>query len=128
MRRTAAFTALWRALTTAHRGGPGMADRLLSVPRLAWASLVGRYDGAGRFLAMALATAYVVSPIDLVPELLLGPLGLIDDGLVVAWIAGSFLSETERFLQWERLGGAKRKPAHSQTTRDDVIDGQVVDG
>jgi len=135
MRRTAAFTALWRAVSSAHRGGPGLGDRLISVPRLAWASLRGQYDGSGRFLMMAVATLYVISPIDLIPELVLGPLGLIDDGIVVAWIAGAFLSETDRFLQWERFtprGSRGRRPSapppRSSGTRDDVVDGQVVDG
>jgi hypothetical protein len=38
----------------------------------------------------------------------LGPLGLGDDALVAAWLAGAFLVETDRHLSWERsrpLGG-----------------------
>jgi len=31
----------------------------------------------------------------------LGPLGLGDDALVAAWLAGAFLVETERYLSWE---------------------------
>ncbi|NUR72706.1 MAG: DUF1232 domain-containing protein [Hamadaea sp.] len=128
IRRTAAFTALWKAVTASHRGGPGLADRVFSVPRLAWASLRGQYDGSGRFLMMALATLYVISPIDLMPEILLGPLGLIDDGIVVAWIAGAFLSETDRFLQWERLFPKGRRRERPGTARPgEFIDGQVVD-
>ena len=39
-------------------------------------------------LAVAAAVIYVLSPIDLAPELLLGPLGLIDDaGIVIAALA-----------------------------------------
>ena len=37
----------------------------------------------GSKLIAAAALAYVVSPIDLVPEVLLGPIGLIDDLLIV---------------------------------------------
>jgi len=136
MRRTAAFTALWRAVTSAHRGGPSLGDRVTSVPRLAWASLRGQYDGAGRFLMMTVAALYVISPIDLIPEIVLGPLGLIDDGIVVAWIAGAFLAETERFLQWERFNprGTRRRrpsappPPRSPGRHEDVVDGQVIDG
>lgn len=29
--------------------------------------------------------AYVLSPIDLVPEILLGPIGLVDDVVVLIW-------------------------------------------
>ena len=40
-------------------------------------------------------------------------LGLVDDAFVVAWLAGTVLLETERFLEWERQ-------------RHDVVPGQVV--
>ena len=147
MKRTAAFTALWRALTAAHRGGPNLAERVGSLPRLAWASLRGEYDGTARFMMMGLATLYVVSPIDAVPEILLGPLGLIDDGIVVAWVVGTFLAETDRFIAWEQLygrGKARRsargaygpgqapgqRPASGTAGGNapygDVVDGEVI--
>jgi uncharacterized membrane protein YkvA (DUF1232 family) len=70
----------------------------------------GRYPelGRGRLALLVLAVAYLVSPIDLVPEAFLGLLGLGDDALVALWLGGAFLVETERFLTWERsraLGG-----------------------
>jgi uncharacterized membrane protein YkvA (DUF1232 family) len=135
IRRTAAFTALWRALTAAHRGGPGLGARVASLPRLAWSSLRGEYDGTARFMMMGLATLYVVSPIDAVPEILLGPLGLLDDGIVVAWIVGTFLAETDRFIAWEQMSGKRaRGPHHSgpqpqsprQERYQDVVDGEVI--
>jgi uncharacterized membrane protein YkvA (DUF1232 family) len=135
IRRTAAFTALWRALTAAHRGGPGLGARLTSLPRLAWSSLRGEYDGTARFMMMGLATLYVVSPIDAVPEILLGPLGLLDDGIVVAWIVGTFLAETDRFIAWEQMSGKRaRGPHHNgpqpqaprQERYQDVVDGEVI--
>jgi uncharacterized membrane protein YkvA (DUF1232 family) len=66
------------------------------------ATVTGRYDGKARLLGMILAVVYILLPVDLVPELLLGPLGLIDDSFVAVWLAGAVLSETERFLVWER--------------------------
>ena len=51
---------------------------------------------------MAAATAYVISPIDLIPEAFLLVLGLADDAVMIAWLAGTVLSETERFLEWEK--------------------------
>ena len=62
---------------------------------------------------MAAATAYVVSPVDLVPEAFLAVFGLVDDAVMVTWLAGSVLAETERFLAWE-------------ARRDAVIPGTVV--
>jgi uncharacterized membrane protein YkvA (DUF1232 family) len=50
---------------------------------------------------MAVAALYVVSPVDLVPEALLLAVGLVDDVVLVSWLAGAVLSETERFLRWE---------------------------
>jgi uncharacterized membrane protein YkvA (DUF1232 family) len=79
------------------------------------ATLRGRYAGTTRtrLLTMALALVYIVSPVDLLPELILPLVGLIDDAFVVAWLAGAVLLETERFLQWE-------------DSQHDVVTGQVV--
>lgn len=72
-----------------------------------------RYDGLGRLLVMALALLYLAWPVELIPEMLLGPLGLIDDAVVVAWLAGAVISETGRFLEWEaqRNAPAPRREA-----------------
>jgi uncharacterized membrane protein YkvA (DUF1232 family) len=100
--RTMAFVALWRQLRAAHRGGPSLGVRLRALPRMTVASVRRRYDGLWRLVLMGVAFLYVVSPLDLVPELLAGPVGLIDDAVVVAWLAGAVLSETGRFLEWEQ--------------------------
>jgi len=99
--RKAAFAALWTALRGA-RGGPPLGQRLGAVPRLLWNTVTMRYDGKGRLFAMLLAMAYIASPIDFLPEAFLGPFGLPDDAFVVVWLAGAVLSETERYLGWER--------------------------
>ena len=53
-------------------------------------------------MALALVgVLYVVSPVDFMPEILLGVLGLGDDALVAAWVAGAVLAETDAFLRWE---------------------------
>lgn len=106
IRRTAAFTALGRALTSGARGGPPLRRRLAAVPRLIRASMRGEYDGGKRLAMVAAGLVYVVSPIDLVPEGLLLLVGLADDAVMVAWLAGAVLSETERFLEWERRSAA----------------------
>lgn len=113
LRRTAAFAALGRALLAGVRGGPSLGRRLAALPRMVLATLRGQYDGGGRLALMAAALVYVLSPVDLVPEALLMALGLVDDAVVITWLAGALLSETERFLHWER-GRAR------------VIDGRVV--
>jgi uncharacterized membrane protein YkvA (DUF1232 family) len=102
LRRTAAFTALGRALTAGARGGPSLGRRMAALPRMIRASTRGEYDGGLRVAMMAAATVYVVSPVDVVPEVFLLWFGLVDDALMITWLAGTILSETERFLEWEQ--------------------------
>ncbi len=102
LKRTAAFTALARALMSGSRGGPSLGRRLAVLPRMVRATARGEYDGGMRVAMMAAMTAYVVSPIDLVPEAALLVFGLADDAIMITWLAGTMLSETERFLEWEK--------------------------
>ncbi|GIJ44838.1 hypothetical protein Val02_17240 [Virgisporangium aliadipatigenens] len=97
-RRTA-----WKALLRAFKPGtPGLGRRLGALPRMVRATLRGQYDGGSRLAMMAVSAAYIVSPIDLVPEGALLLIGLVDDAAVAAWFAGALLDETERFLAWEK--------------------------
>jgi len=102
LKRTAAFAALAKALMSGSRGGPTVGKRLAALPRMLKATAKGQYDGGVRVAMMAAATAYVVSPIDLIPEAFLLVFGLADDAVMIAWLAGSILSETGRFLEWEK--------------------------
>jgi uncharacterized membrane protein YkvA (DUF1232 family) len=104
-RRIAAFRELWRVVAQARRrGAPDVGDRVRALPRMLRAAVSGRYAhlGRGRVALVALALAYLVSPVDLVPEAVLMVLGLTDDALVAMWLGGVFLAETGRFLEWER--------------------------
>jgi uncharacterized membrane protein YkvA (DUF1232 family) len=107
LKRTAAFAALAKALMSGSRGGPSVSKRLSALPRMLRATAKGQYDGGMRVAMMAAATAYVVSPIDVIPEAFLFVFGLADDAVMIAWLAGTVLSETERFLEWEK----QRDPA-----------------
>ena len=102
LKRTAAFTALARALTSGARGGPSLSKRMAALPRMLKATAKGQYDGGMRMALMAGAAAYIVSPIDLVPEAFLFVFGLADDAVMITWLAGAVLAETERFLEWEK--------------------------
>jgi uncharacterized membrane protein YkvA (DUF1232 family) len=113
LRRTAAFTALARALLSGSRGGPSIGKRLAALPRMLKATAKGQYDGGMRVAMMAAATAYVVSPIDVVPEMFLWIFGVVDDAVMITWLAGTVLAETERFLEWEKQ-------------RDAILPGSVV--
>ncbi|HEY2094895.1 MAG TPA: YkvA family protein [Pseudonocardia sp.] len=108
-RRISAFRALWRAVAQGRKpGAPGLGERASALPRLAGASMAGRYRelSRGRLALFVVGLAYLVSPVDLVPELLFNVFGLGDDAVVALWLGGSFLVETDRYLRWEReLGG-----------------------
>ncbi len=99
--RKAAFATVWTVLR-GMRGGPSLGARFSALPRMLGATLRGRYDGRGRVLGMILAALYIISPIDLIPEAFFAFFGLADDAFVAVWLAGALLSETERFLVWER--------------------------
>jgi uncharacterized membrane protein YkvA (DUF1232 family) len=102
LKRTAAFTALAKSLMSGVRGGPSLSTRLAALPRMLKATAKGQYDGGVRVAMMAAATAYVISPIDLIPEAFLLVVGLVDDAVMITWLAGAVLAETERFLEWEK--------------------------
>jgi uncharacterized membrane protein YkvA (DUF1232 family) len=102
--RVAAFVALARALRASGRPGtPGIGAHLAAVPRMLKLGLTGRYPGLGksRILLAVLGVLYIVSPVDLMPELLFSVFGLGDDAFVAAWVAGALLGETDAFLRWE---------------------------
>jgi uncharacterized membrane protein YkvA (DUF1232 family) len=66
---------------------PDLRDALLALPDLAVLVLRLLRDGRVRPGDKAIAVlglAYVLSPIDLVPEFLFGPVGLIDDAFMLA--------------------------------------------
>ena len=102
LKRAAAFSALGKALMSGSRGGPSVSKRLAALPRMLKATAKGEYDGGLRVALMAGAAAYIISPIDLIPEAIFLVFGLADDAVMVAWLAGAVLVETERFLEWEK--------------------------
>ena len=81
-------------------------------------ALSGRYDALGptRLAVIGLALAYLASPLDLVPEVLIPLVGLADDSLIALWLAGTFVAETDRFLAWE----------DTRSAPPIVVDGSVV--
>jgi uncharacterized membrane protein YkvA (DUF1232 family) len=120
IKMVAAAASLVRAST--RPGAPSLAERANAVPRLIRATLDGSYAGttAKRLGLVAAAVVYVVSPIDLLPELLLPVLGAADDAVVIGWAIKAFVEETDRFLTWE-LGQGVRP-------RTTTVPGHVVGG
>ncbi|RNI20348.1 DUF1232 domain-containing protein [Flexivirga caeni] len=103
--RWAAMRRISAALQeVAEPGGPPIATRIACLPRMSKAVARGDYTGvsAGHLALLAGAAAYVVSPVDLLPEALVGVIGLADDAVVLAWLATALAADTEQFLAWEK--------------------------
>lgn len=127
IRRAAALKALAEVLRGSRTpGSPGLGERLAAVPRMIAAGLRGTYPhlDISRVLFAALGVVYVLSPIDLVPELLLPLLGLGDDAFVGAWSLGALLSEAEAFLAWEAENRTRTTPSPGGDPR--VVQGEVI--
>ena len=111
--RPGALPVLWRTLRSGtHPGTPGVGARVASLPAMVGDSVHGRYTGPGRsrLTWAAAGLAYLVSPVDALPEAWLPLVGLLDDGVVAAWVAGSLLSATEDYAAWragDRAGGRR---------------------
>lgn len=104
VKKFAAVAAVVKAARLAVRpGGPSLGERAGAVPRLVRATLSGQYTGVskGRLALMLAATGYIISPIDIIPDVI-GLVGLADDAVVMSWLATRFVEETELFLEWER--------------------------
>jgi len=99
-RKAAAAAAAAAAMSD---GPTGFTARLASIPRLVRDVLRGRYDGLsrGRLLLMLLAVVYIVSPVDLLPEIFLTIPGLADDAAVAAWLVAALLGATTAYRAWE---------------------------
>ncbi len=136
MAATSRLSAL-RTLITAARiavrpGGPSLATRIAALPRLVRATVRGEYHGTtfGRLALMAAGAGYVLSPVDLLPEVFLGVVGLLDDAVVLSWVVAALVTDTESFLEWEqgragaepgRTPGATTSAAGAQTVPGDVV-------
>lgn len=101
-------------------GAPGLTERAQAVPRLVRATRDGSYAGTTvrRLALVGAAVAYVVSPIDFLPEAILPILGAADDAVVISWAIKAFLEETDRFIAWEMGQGLRRPPETGGFTFD----------
>lgn len=117
----------FRSFATATRmavrpGGPSLLERVRAVPRMVRAGLTGSYPGlpTSRLFMVVGAAVYLFSPIDLAPELMLGPVGLLDDAMVIAWLVKELVQETEDFIAWERHGASAGAGPAWHTGTDDA--------
>lgn len=105
------------------RGSTGrhsLPQRLAAIIPMLRDSATGRWPEAprGRLIASIIGLIYVVSPLDVMPELLLGPFGLGDDVAIIALCVASLMTAAEAWLD---------RDAVSTPTADDVVEGVVID-
>jgi uncharacterized membrane protein YkvA (DUF1232 family) len=83
-------------------------------------TFTGRWPGApmARIVGGIFGIAYVISPIDFIPELILGPFGIADDLALAAVAVAALLSSAEDYLD------AQSAPAEGT---GEVIRGVVID-
>lgn len=76
---------------------------LMAFFRLIRAYVNGSYRNVSTkgLLTIVAAVVYFVSPIDLIPDFILG-LGLIDDATLLAWTIRACASDLAAFIAWER--------------------------
>lgn len=82
------------------------AGRLRLLPSMVRDAVTGRWTGPGRrrLAGAAVGTLYLLSPVDAVPELWLPLVGLLDDGLVAAFVATSVRAATDDYVRRPRAG------------------------
>ncbi|MEM1229675.1 MAG: YkvA family protein [Pseudomonadota bacterium] len=68
----------------------------------AYASGAYREVSGGALLSIAAAIVYFVSPLDAIPDFILG-LGLIDDVAIIGYVLQQVRSELEAFRRWQEV-------------------------
>jgi uncharacterized membrane protein YkvA (DUF1232 family) len=105
------------------RGGrKSFKDNLQLLQALCLAWWRGEYRAiSGKALLVAVAgLAYFLSPIDLIPDFILG-VGLLDDVAVLAWIMRTWGHELEAFSRWREQQPAARRSQLERLPQDDEI-------
>jgi len=104
MKKAGRALAAWHAYREVKRPGtPGVLPRVRAIPRMLRGTLRGEYPhlSKGKIGMMGLGVAYIVSPLDIVPDFL-AVIGVADDFGVFLWLMTALLAESGRYLDWER--------------------------
>jgi len=83
--------------------GSILKEKFLLLGRLLKAHVTGQYRiQSFRIVLILLASIiYLVNPLDLIPDFILG-VGLVDDLAVVTWVYQALSTEVNAFKQWEK--------------------------
>ena len=79
-------------------------DKVKALPRMISAFRKKQYKPEFKnVLIGVVASLYIISPIDIIPEALFGPFGLIDDLGILMFGMKYFDKEIMKFLAWENI-------------------------
>lgn len=125
--RAAAGAAAWQIIRNTD-GKVSVWRRVRALPRMLGAKLSGRYPelGNSKLLGMLVLLAYIISPVDFVPELFFSVFGLVDDVAVAVWLTTMALGESERFVLWER--DQQAKDAFQRTDAEEFTESERARG
>jgi uncharacterized membrane protein YkvA (DUF1232 family) len=101
----------------------GLYDRIILSWRLFWDRRVGLLP---KLIPIAVLI-YVISPIDLLPALALGPLGVVDDASAIALMLALFAEIVPKEIVQEHLRQIRGGLQGQTYDGEDVIDGEVID-
>jgi uncharacterized membrane protein YkvA (DUF1232 family) len=101
----------------------GLYDRIILSWRLFWDRRVGLLP---KLIPIAVLI-YVISPIDLLPALALGPLGVVDDASAIALMLALFAEIVPKEIVQEHLRQIRGGLQDQTYEGEDVIDGEVID-
>lgn len=123
--RTATVTGAVKSSSGRHPLGA----RISAVLPMLRDAFTGRWPDAskGRLAAALLGVLYVVSPLDLMPEIVLGPFGLFDDVAIAALCVAVLMSSAEQWLDRGSPVTGTTPPGQAGGSGD-VIRGVVVEG
>ncbi|MEI6362020.1 MAG: DUF1232 domain-containing protein [Actinomycetes bacterium] len=112
------------AAVRASRGRHPLGQRIGAVLPMLRDAFTGRWVDAPRFklLAGLAGIVYVISPLDLMPEVFLGPFGLGDDLAIAALAVTALLGSAEDWLDRDY-----RTPTEAGDSPADVVEGVVID-
>ncbi|UVE16562.1 YkvA family protein [Pseudomonas sp. LS44] len=88
----------------------GVKDDLLLLQSLCIAWWRGEYRAISKqaLLSVVAALAYFLSPLDAIPDFLLG-VGFVDDFAVLAWLMSTWRHELDAFRTWREAQSPKRR-------------------
>lgn len=79
-------------------------DKAKAFSRLVPAAFSGKYKANKKNLVISgLAFAYIISPLDFIPAIVAGPIGILDDAAIFMFGIKYLNKEIVNFMEWEKL-------------------------